>query len=98
MKGPFPSGSTVKFVAAGFGVVEVFEGLGDGLGLGEVVACPWVVVLVVAPVPVPVPVAVAVVAEGEATTVVVALSLGTQEADPPDCLFTFRTFVLLFLT
>ena len=80
--------------------MEVFEGLGDGLGLGEVVACPWVVVLLVAPVPVTVPVAVAVavVAEGEATTVVVALSLGTQEADPPDCLFTFRTFVLLFLT
>jgi hypothetical protein len=94
LKGPFPSGSTVKLVAAGFGVVEVFVGLGEGLVLGDVVACPWIVVLVVVPARVPVPV----VTEGEATTVVVALSLGTQDADPPDCRLTFRTFVLLFAT
>ena len=76
LNGPFPSGSTVKFVAAGLGLVDVVLAF-LVVVVGLVVACPWVVVpgLVVA------------VVVGVTMVVPVPVGLGIQ--DPLDCLLTF---------
>ena len=76
LKGPFPSGSTVKFVAAGLGLVDVVLAF-LVVVVGLVAACPWVVVpgLRVA------------VVVGATMVVPVPVGLGIQ--DPLDCLLTF---------